>query len=397
LLDARHSLLGRDAGLSGFFRSRWVDPPQGVEELDSTNLSPGFRAAGVACGIKSGGEPDLGLVVCDAEQVRSAAMLTANAAAAAPVRVCRERADLDSLAAVVVNSGNANAATGADGLADAVATQEATAATLGLPAARIAIASTGVIGRSLPMKVVEAGITEAAAALGPDRGADFAAAIMTTDREPKGCTVSAGGVTVSAQAKGGGMMQPQFATLLAFVQTDAEVTDVPQRLRAACEDSFGRITVDGQMSTNDAVFLQASGEAERPLPEGLLEIVLLQLAIDVVADGEGATRVARVEASEAATADEAERVARAVANSQLVQTGIFGRDPNWGRIVQAAGMALAGEDVELDEGSVDADEMGEDSTELELSIRLGRGSASAHVYCSDLTYDYVKLNAEYTT
>jgi glutamate N-acetyltransferase/amino-acid N-acetyltransferase len=383
--------------MSGFFRSRWVDAPDGVEELDRAKLAPGFRAAGVACGIKPGGELDLGVVTCDVEQVRSAALFTANAAAAAPVRVCRERVDVGSLAAVVVNSGNANAATGADGIADARATQEAAAAALGLPASRIGVASTGVIGRPLPMDRVEAGVAEAAGALAPGGAADFAAAIITTDRVPKACTVSVGGVTLSAQAKGGGMMQPRFATLLAFVQTDAEIDDAPGRLRAASEASFGRITVDGQLSTNDAVFMQSTGAAGRPLPEGLLEAVLMQLAIDVVADGEGATRVARIQASEAASGEEAERVARTIANSQLVQTGIFGHDPNWGRIVQAAGMALAGEDVELDESSVDAAEMGADSDELDLSIRLGRGSASSYVYCSDLTYDYVKLNAEYTT
>jgi glutamate N-acetyltransferase/amino-acid N-acetyltransferase len=383
--------------VNGFFRSRWVKPPDGVEELEMAALAPGFRAAGVACGIKPDGGRDLGLLICDAEEVRSAALFTANAAAAAPVRICRERAELDSLAAVVVNSGNANAATGAAGLADAVAMQEAAAAAVGVTAPRVAVASTGVIGRPLPMQSIEAGIAEAVMALGAGRGAEFAAAIMTTDRAPKGCTVRVGGVTVSAQAKGAGMMEPDFATLLAFVQTDAAVDDVPERLGAACESSFARITVDGQLSTNDAVFLQATGTAGRPLPEGLLEAVLLQLAIDVVADGEGATRVARVEAAEAASGEEAERVARAVANSQLVQTGIFGRDPNWGRIVQAAGMALAGDEVQLDADSVDAEELGGQSAELDLAIRLGRGSASSHVYFSDLTYDYVKLNAEYTT
>ncbi|MEK6277133.1 MAG: bifunctional ornithine acetyltransferase/N-acetylglutamate synthase [Actinomycetota bacterium] len=382
--------------MSGFFRSRWVDPPEGVEELGPTALAPGFRAAGVACGIKDSGERDLGLLACDAEHVDSAALFTANAAAAAPVRVCRERADLGSLSAIAVNSGNANAATGNQGVVDAVEMQEAAAEALDLEPVRVGVASTGVIGRPLPVELLRSGLAEAAGALGGE-AADFSEAIMTTDRGPKRCAMRAGGVTLSAQAKGAGMMEPGFATLLCFVQTDAEAADADARLRLAAEASFGRVTVDGQLSTNDMVVLQATGAAGRPLPEGLLEAVLLQLAIDVVADGEGATRVARVRADEAASDSEAERVARAIANSQLVQTGIFGRDPNWGRIVQAAGMALAGEDVALDGSSVDAEELGTDSAELELGIRLGRGAASAHVYCSDLTYDYVKLNAEYTT
>jgi glutamate N-acetyltransferase/amino-acid N-acetyltransferase len=367
-----------------------------VEELDPGHLAPGFRGAGVACGIKEGGERDLGVLACDGE-VSSAAVFTANAAVAAPVRVCRERADLGSIAGVVANSGNANAATGARGLADATAMQESGAVALGLDPARVAVASTGVIGRPLPMERVQAGIGEAAAGLAPDRGGEFAAAIMSTDRGPKHCAVRAGGVTLSAQVKGAGMMEPGFATLLAFVQTDAEIPDARARLQSASAASFARITVDGQMSTNDTVLLQATGASGRPLPDGLLETVLLQLALDVVADGEGATRVARVEAAEAASDEEAERVARAIANSQLVQTGMFGRDPNWGRIVQAAGMALAGEEVELDGGCVEAGELGADSPELDLAIRLGRGEASSHVYCSDLTYDYVKLNSEYTT
>jgi glutamate N-acetyltransferase/amino-acid N-acetyltransferase len=193
------------------------------------------------------------------------------------------------------------------------------------------------------------------------------------------------------------MIEPRFATLLVFIQTDAVVPVPAAHLRDAAELSFGRITVDGQLSTNDSVFLQASGEARRPLPQGLLESVMLRLALEVVADGEGATRVARVEVREAAGAAEAELVARAVANSQLVQTGIFGHDPNWGRIVQAAGMALAGELIDLEEEDVDAGDLGTDSPELDLVVRLGRGDAAAHVYCSDLTYDYVKLNSEYTT
>lgn len=381
-----------------FFRSRWVTAPDRVTELDPAGLAPGFRAAGIACGLKGGGETDLGLIACDSDEISSALLLTRNAAAAAPVRVCRERCELDSLRAAVVNSGNANAATGEQGYADALAMRDAAAAALGLEPAAVAVAETGVIGVALDLGSVRAGIDSAAATLSDSGGEDFAAAICTTDRWPKRCTVSLDGVTVSAQAKGAGMMEPGFATLLCFVQTDAKPVDPETELRAAAAASFERISVDGQMSTNDTVLLQASGSAGRGLPDGLLDAVMLQLALEVVADGEGATRVGRVEVGGGADGSEAERVARAIANSPLVKTALFGRDPNWGRIAQAAGMALAGEQLdELGPAEIDADDLAGDSTEAELSVRLGRGDGTAHVYFSDLTYDYVKLNAEYTT
>jgi glutamate N-acetyltransferase/amino-acid N-acetyltransferase len=194
------------------------------------------------------------------------------------------------------------------------------------------------------------------------------------------------------------MIEPGFATMLCFVQTDAVVEDIDATLRTAVGASFERITVDGQMSTNDTVLLQASGAAGAPLPEGLLEAVLLQLAIEIVADGEGSARVAKVRVEGAASPVEAERVARAIANSPLVKTALFGRDPNWGRIAQAAGMALAGEDLEeIGADSIDAAELGEDVPEAEIAIRLGRGDSSAHVWFSDLGYEYVRINAEYTT
>ncbi len=381
-----------------FFRSRWVEPPDGVEELDPAQLASGFRAAGVACGLKGGGETDLALLTCDVEQVSSAVLLTRNAAAAAPVRVCRDQSDLDSLRAAVVNSGNANAATGEQGYRDALAMRDAAATLLEVDRSAVAVAETGVIGVPLDLAAVRNGIESAAAALAPYGGEDFANAICTTDRWPKRCTVKLDGVTVSAQAKGAGMMEPGFATLLCFVQTDAEVSDPEASLREASAASFERITVDGQMSTNDTVLLQATGSAGRPLPEGLLDAVLLQLALEIVADGEGASRVGRVQVEEAASESEAQHVARAIANSPLVKTALFGRDPNWGRIAQAAGMALAGEELrELGPAEIDAAELAGEELEAQLTVRLGRGDAAAHIYFSDLTYDYVKLNAEYTT
>jgi glutamate N-acetyltransferase/amino-acid N-acetyltransferase len=380
-----------------FFRSRWVEPPAGVEELDPAGLAPGFRAAGVACGLKSGGETDIALIKCDPE-ARSAVLLTRNAAAAAPVRVCGQECDRGTIRAAVVNSGNANAATGEQGYRDALEMRAAAAGEMGLDARSVAVAETGVIGVPLPVGQVVAGIAAAAARLDGWGGTRFAEAIMTTDRAPKHCTVRADGVTVSAQAKGAGMMEPGFATMLCFVQTDAELPDPDRALRDASASSFERITVDGQMSTNDTVLLQATGAAGRPPPDGLLDAVLLQLAIEIVADGEGATRAGRIEVSGAASVQEAERVARAIANSPLVKTALYGRDPNWGRIAQAAGMALAGERLEeLGPDRIQAEEMGTSEEEADLALRLDRGDAGAHVYFSDLTPDYVRLNSEYTT
>jgi glutamate N-acetyltransferase / amino-acid N-acetyltransferase len=381
-----------------FFHSRWVAPPDDVEELDPAQLAPGFRAAGVACGLKNGGATDVGVLTCDEPGVRSALALTRNAAAAAPVRVCRDDCDQGALRAVAVNSGNANAATGEQGYRDALAMRDAAAEALHVEPRTVAVAETGTIGVPLDIEAVTTGVLEAVEGLTTYGGDDFAQAIMTTDKGPKRCTVRAGGVTVSAQAKGAGMIEPGFATMLCFVQTDAELDDRDGALRSALAGSMERITVDGQMSTNDTVLLQATGTAGAPLPEGLLDAVLLQLALEIVADGEGATRVGRVEVTGAADDQEAERVARAIANSPLVKTALFGRDSNWGRIAQAAGMALAGEELEeLGPERIQAAELASDSPEAELSIRLGRGDAGAHVYFSDLTYDYIRINAEYTT
>jgi len=269
---------------------------------------------------------------------------------------------------------------------------------LGLEQTQVAVAETGTIGVPLPVDAVLAGIAEAASTLSSQGGGAFSDAILTTDRWPKHCTLRVGGVTLSAQAKGAGMIEPNMATMLCFVQTDAVVEDADARLRAATDASFNRITVDGQMSTNDTVLLQASGASGQPLPAGLLEAVLKQLAIEIVRDGEGAARTGRIEVTEAATQAEAERVARAIANSPLVKTALFGRDPNWGRIAQAAGAALAGEELsELGAENIDAAELGADVPEAEIGLRLGRGEHAAHVWFSDLGYEYVKLNAEYTT
>ena len=383
---------------TGFFRSRWVQVPDVVEEIDPAQMAPGFRAAGVACGLKAGGETDLGLVVCDADAVSSAVLLTSNAAAAAPVRVCREETNLAEIRGVVVNSGNANAATGEPGYAHALEMRNLAGLVMGVAPEAVVVAETGTIGVPLDLTSVERGIAAAGARLGAGGADDFANAIMTTDDGPKRCTVRAGGVTVSAQAKGAGMTQPMFATMLCFVQTDAQIGDPEVEIRRAVGRSFERITVDGQQSTNDTVVLQATGASGEQLPAGLLDAVLLQLALEIVADGEGASRVARIEVSGARDDDEAERVARAIANSPLVKTALYGRDPNWGRIAQAAGMALAGETLpELGPDHIDAISLGSDEPEAEIALRLERGDGAAFVYFSDLTPDYVRLNSEYTT
>jgi glutamate N-acetyltransferase/amino-acid N-acetyltransferase len=381
-----------------FFRSRWVDAPPGVEQLDPAVLPEGFRAGGVHCGLKNDGSTDLGLVVCDAESPASSILLTKNAAAAAPIRVCRDQLDQGAVRAAIVNSGNANASTGEQGLADALAMREAAAKAIGAKASTVAVAETGVIGVPMDMESVLGGIDGLAGRLSPEGGVTFARAIMTTDQWPKQCTLRSGGVTISAQAKGAGMIEPGFATMLCFIQTDGLIEDPEAALREAVDGSFERITVDGQMSTNDTVLLQSSGASGRPLPEGLLDAVLLQLALEVVADGEGATRVGRIEVTGAADGPEAELVARRIANSPLVKTALLGRDPNWGRIAQAAGAALAGEDIgELGPEAIEAGELATEAIEAELSLRLDRGEGRAQVFFSDLTHEYIVINAEYTT
>jgi glutamate N-acetyltransferase/amino-acid N-acetyltransferase len=315
--------------------------------------------------------------------------------------------------AAVVNSGNANAATGERGYRDALAMRDAAASALGLQGRAVAIAETGTIGVPLPVDDVVAGVERAAGELSDSGGDDFAEAIMTTDRSPKRCTVSAEGVTLSAQAKGAGMIEPGFATMLCFCQTDAVVEDAEEALRSAVWGSFERITVDGQMSTNDTVLLQASGASGRSLPDGLLEAVLTQLALEIVADGEGATRVGRVEASGAATEEEAERVARAIANSPLVKTAFYGRDPNWGRIAMAVGKiddpdihqdsttirfgAMEVYPKALDEGDLDALAAIMRSEHVLVHVTLGDGPGRSTVYGCDLSREYIAINADYTT
>ena len=278
--------------------------------------------------------------------------------------------------------------------------QERCAAALGVDAAAVAVAETGTIGVPLDTGKVLAGIDEAAERPASSRvDEDFSEAIMTTDKGPKRCCVRVGGVTLSAQAKGAGMIEPGFATMLCFVQTDAVVADAAD---VPADGGRRLVRADHRRRSDEHQRHGAPAGERRQRPAaaraGLLDAVLLQLALEIVADGEGATRVGRIEVRGAADGAEAERAARAIANSPLVKTALYGRDPNWGRIAQAAGQALAGAELEeLGADHIEAEEVGGELAEAELSIDLRRGSERAHVFFSDLTHEYIKINAEYTT
>jgi glutamate N-acetyltransferase / amino-acid N-acetyltransferase len=411
-----------------FFRSRWVEAPDHAPEDTGGDLPAGFRAAGVACGIKDPPAPDVGLMVSDAPETTSAARFTRSGTQSAPVLLCLDRCLLGGIRAVVVNSGNANAATGVTGLEDAARMQGSAAMASGVrEESAVAVASTGVIGVPLPMKTVTQGIAAAARGLRPEGAEDFAQAIRTTDAYPKraGLEVKlpSGTVRLCAQAKGAGMISPAFATLLCFIQTDAQLS--PETcdllLGVTVKRSFERISVDGQLSTSDTVIVQASGrsgvavepESEDELRFGeALDALLRQLALDIVRDGEGARRVGRV-VVRGGDGDAVERVARTVADSPLVKTALYGGDPNWGRIVQAVGMALPhtaplpvdvaiegipvcarGAHVPHDPAALQA---AVQRDEVEYEIGLPGTGAETERYFSGLGHEYVTINAEYTT
>ena len=406
--------------------SRWVSLPEHAADAEG-GLPQGFRAAGVACGLKPSGGTDLGLLVSDAPETVSAARFSRSGVLAAPVLLCQERCRLDALRAVVANAGNANAATGRRGLDDAARMQGAAAMAVGLDPDRVAVASTGVIGVPLPPDPVTKGILAARGELAADGDAAFGEAIRTTDLFPKRAavdvTLPSGTVRITAQAKGAGMISPAFATMLCFVQTDAGLApETADLLLGVCvKRSFDRISVDGQLSTNDTAILMASGssgvriapESEDELRFGeALDAVLRRLALLIVRDGEGARRVGRIVVHgghEPAVA----AAARAVANSPLVKAALHGGDPNWGRIAQAVGAALPDtaplpvdiwiEDVQVcsSGGAVPFDEpalaravAGE---EVEYTVGLPGEGAETEVFFSDLSHDYVTVNAEYTT
>ncbi|HEY2005727.1 MAG TPA: bifunctional glutamate N-acetyltransferase/amino-acid acetyltransferase ArgJ [Solirubrobacteraceae bacterium] len=411
----------------GFFNSRWIEPLDHVTELDGVGLAPGFRAAGVSGGIKAEAIPDVGLLVSSAPETTSAARFTATGVPAPPVLLCTERCRLAAVRAIVVNSGNANAATGRAGFENAAKMQGAAAMVAGVSEDSVAVASTGVIGVPLPMDRVNAGILAAAHQLSPDGDEAFAGAIQTTDAFEKRARLRvqlpSGPVTLTAQAKGAGMISPRFATLLCFVQTDAALSaETCDLLLGVClRRSFERVSVDGQLSTNDTVILQCSGvsgvrvepESEDELRFGeALDALLRQLALMVIRDGEGARRTGRVTVrgghEEAVSA-----VARAVANSALVKTALYGGDPNWGRIIQAVGAALPGTaplpvDISIEGVTVcsGGSYVPHDSAalsravardEVEYEIGVPGEGAEAELYFSDLGHEYVTINADYTT
>jgi glutamate N-acetyltransferase/amino-acid N-acetyltransferase len=403
-----------------FFRSRWVEPPEHARELDPSALPAGFRAAGVAAGIKPEGL-DVGVLVSDEEDTVSAARFTTNARLGAPVIVSKQ-SDLGRLRAVAANSGCSNVGDGRRGLETAAAMQSTAAEELGAQPGRVGVASTGVIGHELPRDRVLAGVHEACAGLGDD-AASFSEAILTSDSGPKRACLEvelgAGTVRLAAQAKGAGMIEPRFATMFCFVETDAALNgETLDLLTGVCvKRSFDRISVDGQLSTSDTVFALANGASgvsvEPETPDELrlgeaLDALMRQLALEIVADGEGTRRVGRIVVN--GRPETVEPVARSIANSPLVKTALHGGDPNFGRVLQAAGKAwpdgepfvadLAIEGVQV----VSAGEVVEaapaelvSGSEVEYVVTMPGEGGETEVFFSDLSVDYVRFNSEYTS
>jgi glutamate N-acetyltransferase / amino-acid N-acetyltransferase len=411
---------------------------KGTDRLQSRDVDggvaapAGFRAAGIACGIKKNGNPDLALIVADTT-ASAAAVFTTNKAQAAPVVVARERlaASGGHARVVVINSGCANACTGPDGLATAEAMADAAARAAGADPSQALVASTGVIGVALDRRIVTDGIASAWTALGRDGGAAAARAIMTTDPFPKETaievTLAGGRVRVGGIAKGSGMIEPLMAppqaTMLGVVTTDAKIApaSLQRALTAAVDLTFNAITVDGECSTNDCVFALASGKSgvvvSRADDPGFLEAlgaVAGHLAREVVRGGEGATKLVTVHVTGAATSADAWLAARTIANSPLVKTAIHGGDPNWGRLVAAAGRSGAA--FNLDRASVTIgavplftsgvphDERAADAAEvlqaknITVAVDLGTGGPhDATMWTCDFSAEYVRINAEYRT
>jgi glutamate N-acetyltransferase / amino-acid N-acetyltransferase len=399
-----------------------------IREIDGGVTAPqGFRAAGVACGIKASGALDLSMVVSDAPAA-AAGMFTANLAVAAPVVVSREHLTQSQGRgrAIVINSGCANACTGADGMEHAREMAARAAGALGCSGEQVLVASTGVIGVKLEMSNVRRGIAEAASRLSSD-GADAARAIMTTDPFPKEASVeastTAGVYRVGGMAKGSGMIEPLMATMLGVLTTDASVEPALLRraLALAVNDTFNAITVDGECSTNDCVFVLANGRsgvriAEADLADfaGALEAVCRPLAVGIVRGGEGATKLITVRVNGAASDQDARKAARAIANSALVKTAVHGADPNWGRLIAAAGRSGAAFSLEraavrigpvvlfsdgapFDERAIEAADYLR-SPEVEVEVNLGTGGPGrSRMWTCDLSAEYVRINAEYRT
>jgi glutamate N-acetyltransferase/amino-acid N-acetyltransferase len=381
--------------------------------MSGVSSPEGFVAAGGAAGIKASGDPDLSLVATDdGRPVSAAAVFTTNKATAGPVNVTRAHLAATSgrAAAVVLNSGCANAATGATGDADAERMCALVAAHLGCQPAEVLVCSTGLIGYYLPMAEVEAGIPPLVAGRRPDGGPAAARAIMTTDTVPKEVSITVNGYTVGGMAKGAAMLAPDMATMLAVLTTDAvaEPDELLAHLRAAVADSFNALVVDGCTSTNDTVIVLANGRSGRLLDGPVLAQACTELAEMMAADAEGATKLARIRVHGAATDADARRAARKVAESQLVQCSLFGADPYWGRIVSelgSSGAAFDGRLVSISYGGVvvcregiaadhDADLVAEHlaGRHVDITADLGLGEGRAAMLFTDLTPAYIDEN-----
>mgnify|MGYP006424762905 CR=1 FL=1 len=398
----------------------------------SVTSPQGFRAAGIVAGIKPSGTRDLALMVSDLPAT-GAAVYTTNRVQGAPIGVCRQHLANGRARAVVINSGIANVCTGEQGRTDARRMCSAVAQQLGLQADEVLVCSTGVIGVPLPMDVIESGIPPVVAALREDGGAEAAEGMMTTDTIAKHVAVELEidgvVVTVGAVAKGAAMIAPNMATMLSVVTTDAVVPagQLQQLLGRAVSRSFNCCTVDGDMSTSDTVIALANGAAmggTEDEPEDLspqsfemmaiaMEHVCRKMARAMAGDGEGATKLITIRVAGGRTEVEARKVGLSVANSSLVKTAVFGNDPNWGRILCAVGYS----GVELDQDRVDVSLCGipiygqgegirfdaaalseiMKAKEIDIDVDLQSGTASSEIFTCDLTYEYVRLNAEYTT
>jgi glutamate N-acetyltransferase/amino-acid N-acetyltransferase len=390
----------------------------------------GFRATGVAAGIKPTGNLDLALVVSDTPAA-AAAVFTLNRAQAAPVVVSRQHLEASGsrARAIVVNSGCANACTGTDGLRHAREMTALVARVIDCPDEQVLVASTGVIGVALPMDKIREGVPAAFRALTADRGESggrAAQAIMTTDPFPKAAAarfvIADREVAIGGMAKGSGMIEPMLATMLAFLTTDAAIAPalLDRALRTAVDSTFNAITVDGECSTNDCVMVLANGasgaevdESSYPVFVGALTDVCHRLALGIVRGGEGATKLITVSVTGAASAVEAHRCAKAIANSPLVKTAVHGGDPNWGRLIAVAGRA--GVAFELNRASVmmgpivlfeqgrpfdaNAARAAEylQQTDVTVRVHLGAGTYSSTVWTCDLSAEYVRINADYRT
>jgi len=389
---------------------------------------PGFLAAGISAGIKSNGKPDLALIFSK-RPAKVAGVFTKNSFRAAPVQISEERVKGGIAQAIVTNSGNANACTGERGKADARAIAEKLARELKIDERMILIASTGVIGHPLPVSIIERRLPDLVRDLSPSGLMRAELAMMTTDRWPKiayrKLLIGGKEVTMCGLAKGAGMIQPQMATMLAYILTDLNIgeKELHSLFRYAVDRSFNSISVDGCMSTNDMVVIMANGSAGNKPPAlnsrdyRLLRASFLSLmeglAKEIVRDGEGATKVLEIVVEGAATVQEAKKVAYAVGNANLVKAAFFGQDPNWGRIISAVGslgLPLEGEKVRLylEDECIFASGMGQiqreerlreimESNEIRVGIYLGRGQKSWRIFASDLTFDYVRINSHYRT